>query len=159
MSDGESVTFSDAYGNEFLKPGNGGDGYWTRINPKRPPLAFMNDRIVQFGEDEPVTPEPTVQTDVPKQSEQDHLLEARGLEYADAWIVTSEVVGFLMEHGHFNVLGRLIGRDAPYLYAWITVLCKLIRALNTPRKADHWRDIAGYAILVAEHIETGSRGR
>lgn len=90
-------------------------------------------------------------------SKQDDLLQERGSEYSDAWILTTEVMSFLWGK-RYDMMTKLT-RDTSYLYAWMTILCKLLRAITTPTKADHWRDIAGYATLVAEHIETGSRGR
>lgn len=88
----------------------------------------------------------------------DGLLAERGREYGDAWLLTGEVVSFLMEKRGATTLAGLIF-ETSYLYPWITALCKLIRILQSPTKVDHWRDIAGYATLVAEHLERDSRGR
>lgn len=38
-------------------------------------------------------------------------------------------------------------------YPWVQILCKLVRALETPEKLDHWNDIIGYATLVKDELE------
>ena len=76
------------------------------------------------------------------------LLDKRGNEYGEAWKVTGQIVGTI--HPQFEVFS---GTAPEYSLAWMTILCKLIRALATPRNRDHWADIAGYAMLVANDIE------
>jgi hypothetical protein len=88
----------------------------------------------------------------------DGLLAERGREYGDAWLLTGEIVAFISEKRDGQALLGLIF-DTQYLYPWITILCKIIRILQSPAKVDHWKDIAGYATLVAEHLERDSRGR
>ena len=92
------------------------------------------------------------------EDKQDELLAERGQQYADACILTGEVVRFITSsRNSLDVFERLILTG--YFYNWITILCKLLRAISSPTNPDHWRDISGYALLVAEHLETGSRGR
>lgn len=148
MTQFETV-FSDQYGNVYVRPDNGAPGYWRKINPDKLPHGYLRGFIMTTVEESPV--EPT------KIYSFEGLLQQRGAEYSDAWILTTEVVE-VITRTHPNLIKSLVN-DGPYLLSWITILCKLIRAVTTPTKADHWRDIAGYATLVADHIETGSRGR
>lgn len=82
------------------------------------------------------------------------LLKERGAEYGEAWLITGTVVKQLQEMG---VLDRVIRSEL--FYNWITILCKLVRLLRSPRHLDSWRDIAGYAQLVVNHIETQEKGK
>jgi len=84
----------------------------------------------------------------------DAVLTERGKQYKDAWLVTGEITNQLFVQNRFAKV-----MDAGFMYAWITILCKLIRALATPNDREHWIDIAGYAQLVADNLDNGSRGR
>lgn len=77
----------------------------------------------------------------------DTLLKDRGHEYGDAWYIGGEAIGFLK-----GPLDELIRKAPQYTYSWIMILNKLIRACATPYNIDHWKDIQGYAQLVADDI-------
>ena len=79
----------------------------------------------------------------------EELLLEREQTYGEAWSITGGVVSFL-EHRCEGCLYQII--TSGYFYAWIIILCKLIRLLTTPTHADSWKDIEGYAHLVCEHI-------
>jgi len=42
--------------------------------------------------------------------------------------------------------------QTPYSFAWEMILNKLIRAMASPEKEDHWKDVQGYAQLVLESL-------
>jgi hypothetical protein len=56
-------------------------------------------------------------------------------------------------HVFINQVLKLAGdrlekiRDVHMLYYWVMILAKLGRALASPTKEDHWRDVIGYAQL------------
>jgi hypothetical protein len=77
------------------------------------------------------------------------LLARRGEEYGMAWKITGEMA----KHVNLHEVTA-----AGYLYPWITMLCKLVRATVSPRNPDHWRDIAGYATLVLNDLAEGGTG-
>lgn len=85
---------------------------------------------------------------VEKASPTDQLLADRRREYGEAWLLTGEVVDYLQKNADHT---RLFASG--FYYAWITILCKLIRVIRTPNHLDSWRDIIGYATLVVNHIE------
>jgi len=78
----------------------------------------------------------------------DKLLEEKGAAYGKAWAVEGQLLTPLVVP-----LSLLLKNFPEAWYPWIIIFNKLIRALTTPRNADHWRDIAGYATLVADHLE------
>jgi hypothetical protein len=78
------------------------------------------------------------------------ITEEREQEYHEAWAISGELMA------HPQVLEGLndMGKNHPrILYPWIQILNKLIRALSSPTKIDHWKDIAGYATLVSDELE------
>ncbi len=75
------------------------------------------------------------------------LLKDRDEEYGDAWKTSGEILHTLSEH-----LNELIRKAPQYVYAWLMILNKLIRACRTPYNMDHWIDIQGYAKLVSDDI-------
>ncbi len=81
-----------------------------------------------------------------KQSLRDLLVD-RDTEYGRAWLVTGRVIKLLNIH---------LIIDSGYFFNWVMILNKLIRALTTPRNVDHWRDMAGYAILVLDDLESAN---
>ena len=74
------------------------------------------------------------------------LLKERGRQYGDTWKLAGEVVHYISLDNFKALL------DTPYTHNWVQILGKLIRALFSPANPDHWRDIAGYATLVADDI-------
>ncbi len=81
----------------------------------------------------------------------ERLLADRGNEYGEAWITTSRVIALLGK----EFTDFMAGAPA-YVYAWIIIQSKLLRALTSPHKVDHWEDIAGYATLIVNHIHKES---
>lgn len=80
----------------------------------------------------------------------DKLIRSRDPVYGEAWIVGGRVIGFLGEQFIAFV------RKAPeYTYAWVVILSKMLRILQSPHHLDSWKDIAGYAMLVVEEEENG----
>lgn len=76
------------------------------------------------------------------------LLQERGTVYGEAWKLTGLVMGLLERE--FDAFLHL---RPEYAYNWVAILCKLIRALQTPGDPDHWKDIIGYATLILHNIE------
>lgn len=72
----------------------------------------------------------------------------RNLQYGEAWDLTNDLIA-------------IISRRAPILhmiqqgvmFTWTIILNKLIRAIQSPLKVDHWRDIQIYAKLMADKLE------
>lgn len=81
------------------------------------------------------------------------LVAGRNDAYGGAWLKTGKVLGFMTETLRVDLTPII---QSGYFLNWFTILCKLIRALATPYNKDHWDDIAGYARLISEHLETGS---
>ena len=72
------------------------------------------------------------------------LIKNRDTKYGRSWYVTGLILKLLntdniIQHGLF--------------FAWVMILNKSIRALTTPDNPDHWRDIAGYAMLILDQLE------
>jgi 6-pyruvoyl tetrahydropterin synthase/QueD family protein len=81
------------------------------------------------------------------------LLSERGKTHGDAWIRTGEIISRLPD-------GYLDEVDVSgYRYVWDVILCKLLRAAHTPHERDHWADVAGYAQLVVNHIDSDGDNR
>ena len=76
------------------------------------------------------------------------LLAQRGDEYGPAWIRTGLVIDML-NNGEGG-LQKVI--QSHFFYAWVTILCKLIRLMQNPNHLDSWDDIAGYATLVSTEL-------
>lgn len=74
----------------------------------------------------------------------------RNAQYLDAWSLTGEVVAMPVVAAGLN---RLLTRYPRYWFNWVMILNKLIRALGSPAKLDHWVDIQGYAKLTADDIQ------
>ena len=77
----------------------------------------------------------------------DKLLETRGRDYGDAWKLTGLVIQPVAE----EVVDLAVKTPEVWL-PWVQILNKLVRILVTPKNADHWRDIVGYATLVLESL-------
>lgn len=72
------------------------------------------------------------------------LLEKRQEKYGDAWIVPGEMA---------KLVDLTKVADMNFLYVFMVILSKLVRITSTPSDIDHWKDIAGYATLVFQHLE------
>lgn len=77
------------------------------------------------------------------------LVTERGEDYDESWMLTAVVIKAL------QLEKRPIWRT-PLSFAWIMVLNKLIRAMFSPTKKDHWVDMQGYAELVREQLDKPS---
>ena len=76
------------------------------------------------------------------------LLRDREQTYGAVWLDTGRVLALL---GQLGLLERIISSN--YFYNWNMALGKMLRLLASPGHIDSWRDLAGYATLVAEHLE------
>lgn len=74
------------------------------------------------------------------------LLKERGREYGDAWLRASGVM---------NEVQGLPITKSQYFHNWFMIFSKLFRIAWSPSHLDSWADIAGYATLASNHIETG----
>jgi hypothetical protein len=109
-------------------------------------MTDVNKTFATYPTSKPVT--------APTTSTIEDTLHIRGAQYMDAWLLTGEITNQMYVQDRLKKL-----MDAGYMYAWITILCKLFRALATPNERDHWVDIAGYAQLVVDNLDKGSRGK
>jgi hypothetical protein len=74
------------------------------------------------------------------------LIEERDAEYGGAWLNAGLVISSFDPRD----LDQLLWSG--YMHNWVQILGKLMRIISSPRNVDHWKDIAGYAALVAKHI-------
>ena len=79
------------------------------------------------------------------------LLAVRNKEYGEAHFLTSSAML------HLRVFERPIGVSMLFFH-WVIILNKLIRAIASPYKVDHWADIAGYAELAQNVIKNSEVG-
>lgn len=79
------------------------------------------------------------------------LLVRRSKEYGQAWLVAGQLIWYLRVKGLLQQLD-----ETPYMHNFVLILSKLARILKSPSNIDHWKDIAGYATLIVEHLEEGA---
>jgi hypothetical protein len=72
------------------------------------------------------------------------LIRSRDESYGEAWLLAGEMARLLN-------LDKVT--DAGFLYVLLVMLSKIARITSSPTKLDHWKDIAGYATLVFQHLE------
>lgn len=77
----------------------------------------------------------------------DTLLQERDVLYGDAWKISGCTLQSLR-----LPFTELIRKAPQYVFAWVMILNKLIRACKSPYEIEHWKDIQGYAQLVADDI-------
>lgn len=75
------------------------------------------------------------------------LLNDRDPHYGGSWLTTGKILSMLH-------LEKIL--ESGLAFSWVMVLNKLIRALTSPRDIDHWKDMAGYATLVTDHLESAN---
>lgn len=77
------------------------------------------------------------------------VLEDRGAQYGEAWLMGGKFLAEMMRKYDIDLSDLM---ESGFSYAWQSILSKLLRALASPMKRDHWVDIAGYATLVANYL-------
>ena len=83
------------------------------------------------------------------------LIEERDAEYGSAWIVCT----FLIEAVPRVLWNEFQRKGLRFFYLWIIILNKLCRILKDPYNKDSWIDIAGYAMLAHDYIESEKPSR
>ena len=78
------------------------------------------------------------------------LVQERDKEYKGAWLVTGMMIAV---HPVRVAYSNMLQNHPQYTYAWMIILNKLVRVLANPTHLDSWKDIAGYATLVVNHLE------
>ena len=83
------------------------------------------------------------------------LLEERGKTYGDSWKLGGRFIAQLLGHLKFeyNPKGQHPEFIGKYLHPMCMILVKIARLTALPTHVDSWRDIAGYAMMVVEHLE------
>jgi hypothetical protein len=77
------------------------------------------------------------------------LLEMRENEYGQAWLLSGKVIRIILsDFTNFTTTAPL------FVHNWVIMLSKMMRILRSPYNPDHWRDIAGYAMLIVNYLET-----
>ena len=76
--------------------------------------------------------------------------EERSAQYANAWRLQGHIVRIPLVRA---LLDQMLHTFPEAWFPWVMVLNKLLRALGSPRKLDHWDDIIGYATLVVDHLK------
>lgn len=82
-------------------------------------------------------------------NETEEVIEERNKQYMDAWRLTGKLMSDPEVAGPVN---DMVINHSYAALPWITILCKLLRALASPGNPDHWLDISGYAMLVYKHL-------
>ncbi len=82
------------------------------------------------------------------------LIQSRDEEYGSAWITSSRSIDDIPSDLWFKFQVKAM----ELLYAWVIIHNKLFRILASPRNVDHWKDIAGYAQLVVDYLESDECG-
>lgn len=72
------------------------------------------------------------------------MLNDRDPYYGEAWLTSGKIISTLP-------LQSIL--ESGLAFSWMMILNKLVRALASPKDIDHWKDMAGYAILVVNHLE------
>lgn len=79
-----------------------------------------------------------------EQDEIEKLLEERNSQYGNSYYATDRAISAMIE-GDTSLLQAM--SDAGVLGNWIIIMSKMNRAIFSPLKEDHWKDIAGYSNL------------
>ena len=83
----------------------------------------------------------------------DEILDDRNKKYG-SYIDQAQIACALRQVVHRALVERQNGLAADQMDAIVMVFCKVSRIVNgDPDYADNWRDIAGYATLVADRLE------
>lgn len=77
----------------------------------------------------------------------DKLLAEREEQYGNAWITAGVWLNST------SVRNSNLFRESIFIHNFVLIMSKLARALHSPYKADTWKDIAGYATLVANWLD------
>lgn len=77
------------------------------------------------------------------------LIKERDEQYGAAWLHTGR-----MMHAVSHSLHHLLEIAPEVYYNWVIILNKLVRLLRDPWNRDTWMDIAGYATLVVNYLDT-----
>ena len=85
----------------------------------------------------------------------DNLLKLKGEDYGQAWILAGKVWALYHEvvidpTTNLRLTDTL--SKSGFTLNWMIIQSKLARAMTTPFLEDNWRDIEGYAKLVADYI-------
>jgi len=75
------------------------------------------------------------------------LLKERGVDYGNTWWVTSLVMGVIVNRTAVEYTIQYV-----YWHPLMMIITKLCRTLASPKNAEHWRDIQGYAQLVLDDL-------
>ena len=75
------------------------------------------------------------------------LLKVREVDYGNSWILTGRIMSLLIAYAPMKP--EMFGK---FWHPIFMIVVKLCRALVTPAKRDHWRDIQGYAQLVLDDL-------
>lgn len=83
----------------------------------------------------------------------DEMLKERGSRYGN-YLQQAKIACALRKVIINDLRSRGIGLAADQMDALVMICCKISRIVNgDPDYADNWRDIAGYATLVADRLE------
>ena len=76
------------------------------------------------------------------------IINVRNVEYGDAWASHGQLLKPIAHR-----IQKQLANYPPIFLPWHLIFNKLLRALTTPLKRDHWVDIQGYAQLVIDFID------
>lgn len=91
----------------------------------------------------------------------DNLLKTRGQDYGQAWLLAGKVWKLYHEvviDPVTNLRLTDIISESGFAHNWMIIQSKLARAMTTPFLEENWRDIEGYAKLVADYIVLLDKG-
>ena len=78
------------------------------------------------------------------------VVEERQDPYGDAWYWHGRLYEVIPPELRRGILED---ENHGFYFPWHLIFNKLLRALVTPRKEDHWLDIQGYAELARQHAK------
>lgn len=80
------------------------------------------------------------------------LIEERQITHGDTWKLMGSVIDALLPQ-----IIDMIQKHPKYVWSWLMIASKLVRALFSPTSLEHWNDIQGYAQLVINDLQGGSK--
>lgn len=80
------------------------------------------------------------------------LIEERQTTHGDTWKLMGPVMNVVLPQ-----VIDMIQKHPKYVWSWLMIASKLIRALFSPLTLEHWNDIQGYAQLVIDDLQGGSK--
>lgn len=76
------------------------------------------------------------------------LIDARQETHGDTWKIMGPLINSVLPQ-----VIDMVQKHPKYVWSWLMIASKLVRALFNPTVREHWYDIQGYAQLVIKDLE------